>query len=153
MAFDLQSNVRRVTGIAPAVLSTDTAATVDLRDFKSCAVDILTGVGGITFTGTNRIDFVVEHSDDNSNWTAVTQADLIGLTVAGTVVTATLSNGIVRSHTAAHASASACRFGYRRTRRHLRVTGDFGGTHSTGTPIAVTFILGDPISAPVVQGA
>lgn len=152
MAFDLQSNVRRVTGIAPAVLSTDTAATFDLRDFKSCAVDILTGVGGITFTGTNRLDYVVEHSDDNSNWTAVTQADLVGLTVAGTAVTTALSGGIVRSHTAAHAAASACRFGYRRTRRYLRVTADFGGTHATGTPLAVVGLLGDPISAPVVQG-
>ena len=153
MTFDLQSNLRRETGLAPAVLSaTPTAPVFDLRDFKSAAFDLITGVGGITFTGTNRIDYVVEHSDDNSTWAFVTQSDLIGLTVAGTAVTAAITNGVVRSHATAHAAASACRFGYRRTRRYVRITPTFGGTHSTGTPVAVIGILGDPVAGPVVQG-
>lgn len=89
------------------------------------------GVGGITFTGTNKIEFVLTHSDD----------DVQGVTG--------VTNGIVKALKTAHAAAAVTKIGYIGYRRYLKVLADFSGTHGTGTPIAVAAILGRPHSAPV----
>lgn len=128
--------------IPPATLSADnTPATLNLTGFQSTTVQLLIGIGGITFTGTNRIDFVLTHSFDDSTYVNVTDADLIGVTG--------VTNGIVRSLIAAHAAPSITEIGYIGGRPFLRCLADFGGTHATGTPICVLGIRGNPLTAPV----
>lgn len=143
---DMHSGVSVATLIAAATLAADnTPPTVDLLGFQSAEILLAIGAGGIAFTGTNKIEFVLTHSDDDSTYTAVTTADMLGVTVA--------SGGIIKSLIAAHATASSYRFGYKGGKRYLKLLADFSGTHSTGTPIAAMALLGDPEVAPVADQA
>lgn len=138
---DLNSNLALAVALPAAVYSADnTPAAIDLAGFDSAVLAISVGVGGITFSGTNKIEFVITHSDDGTTYTAVTDADLRGVT--GT------SNGIVKSLIAAHAAADVTRIGYIGGKRYLKVLADFSGTHGTGTPIDVLVIKGSARYAP-----
>lgn len=103
---------------------------------------LLMGAGGITFDSTNKIDVVMEESDDDSTYTACAQAAVIvddGVTV---------TSGIVKSFTAAHATATAYTFGYRGDKRYSRIKLDFSGTHGVGTATAACAIHGKNAYAP-----
>ncbi|CAK7257250.1 MULTISPECIES: hypothetical protein [unclassified Shinella] len=139
---DIVSNIGLVTAIAPAVYTADnTPPALDLLGFGSAMLSIHVGVGGITFTGTNKIEFVLTHSEDGTTFDPVTDDDVQG--VAGT------TGGIVLALKAAHADPSVTKVGYVGNRRYLKLLADFSGTHGTGTPIAATLVKGNPSQAPV----
>ncbi len=143
---DLASNLARLVAVFPAVLTASPTPTViDRRGFRSLAIIIQTGAGGITFTGTNKLENIIEHSDDNSTFTAVAAADL--LTGQGTNPTVA-AGGIVESYVAAKAAASTNEYGYIGSKRFVRVTPTFGGTHATGTVVGVLALLGHPLLSP-----
>lgn len=135
---DLYFNTRVSELVVPAVLTTTPGSfpSIDLQGFKACELAIQVGAGGITFTGTNKIELVMEHSDDNSNWAAVTVSDVIGLS--------SVTSGIVAAYVAAKAASNVQKLGYRMSRRYIRLRPVFGGTHATGTAVAATAILGKP---------
>lgn len=141
---DLVNNISSVHTVGPAVLNATTnGSAVDLRGFNSAAILVEVGIGGITFTGTNRVDFILQDSDDGSTgWNAVAAQFITG--VSG------VTNGIIRSLVAAHAAPSVVEAGYIGTKRFIRAVPTFGGTHATGTPMAVTVVRGHPITAPSV---
>lgn len=123
--------------IGPAVLAADnTPVAIDMAGQRDgCLIHISIGIGGITFTGVNKIEFKVTHSNDvSTGYTDVTAADILG--ESGAIVT-----GIVKSLVAAHAAAADYKFGYRGGKRYIKVLADFSGTHATGTPIHVAAIL------------
>lgn len=142
---DLHDNISPITLIAPATLNADnTPTSVDLRGFMSAAVMLYVGPGGITFSGTNKIEFVLQHSDDNSAWSNVASADVVGAP-AGPVI----SGGIVRALVAAKAAEDITKLSYVGGKRYIRLTADFSGTHGTGTLITAFVIRGNPEQAPV----
>lgn len=127
--------------IGAATLAADnTPAAVDRRGYEAVTLALGIGVGGITFSDTNKIEFVLSHSDDDSTYEAVTGDDLIGRP--------TVTDGIIKALTAAHAAAAVYRFGYVGGKRYLKLLADFSGTHGTGTPIAATAILEEGFSNP-----
>jgi len=143
---DLHSSTSVATLIGAAVLAADnTPAAVDLRGFQSAEIVLAIGAGGITFTGTNKVEFVLTHSDDDSTYTAVTDADVLGVS--------SISSGIIKSLTAAHAAAASYRFGYRGNKRYLKLLADFSGTHATGTAIAATVVRGNAETKPCANQA
>lgn len=122
----------------PITASADnTPAAVDLINSDSATILIAVGVGGITFDATNKIEFKVTHSDDNSTYTAVAAADVVLGTNADTSVG---TGGIVKSLIAAHAAADVTKVGYIGGKRYIKILNDFAGTHGTGTPISTTVI-------------
>lgn len=140
---DLANNIGVAVALPAAAYSADnTPAAVDLLGFESAAVIIEVGVGGITFTGTNKVEFKLTHSDDDSTYDAVTVADMIGLDSVGT-------GGIIYSLTAAHAAATAVKYGYKGSRRYLKLLADFGGTHGAATPMSAIVVKGDAAVKPV----
>ncbi len=140
---DLISSISSVLAIAPEALNADkTGTAVDLAGFRSASVQIAVGVGGITFTGSNKVEFVLKHSDDDVSYTNVTSDDLVGKPA--------VTNGIVRSLTAAHTSPTVVEVGYVGGKRYLRLDADFSGTHGAATPISATIVRGHPANAPVV---
>ena len=125
--------------IAPEVLAADnTPAAIDLLDYGAATLLLHIGVGGITFSGSNKIEFVLTHSDDNSTYANVTDDDVIKDSLAP----ATITSGIVRSLVAAHAAATIQKLGYVGGKRYLKLLADFSGTHGTGTPIGATVAKG-----------
>lgn len=140
--FDEHSGYKAVVAIAAAALAADnTPPAIDLMGYKACEILLAIGAGGITFSGTNKVEFVVTESDDDVTYTAVNQADIIGATVS--------TGGIVKSLVAAHAAAAVYRFGYVGDCRYIKVLADFSGTHGTATPIAAVALLGKPELGPV----
>lgn len=132
---DLHSGMTVVSAIGAAVLTADnTPAAIDLQGYNGAEIVLAIGVGGITFSGSNKIEFVLTHSDDDSSYTAVGADDVLGGTVA--------AGGIIKSLIAAHAAAACYRYGYKGSKRYLKLLADFSGTHGTGTPIAAMVIKG-----------
>lgn len=139
---DLASLIGFAVAIPAATYAADnTPVAIDLNGFESAVIAIHVGVGGITFTGTNKVEFVLTDSDDGVTYSPVTDSDVQGVT--GIV------NGIVKSLIAAHATADVTKIGYLGGKRYLKLLADFSGTHATGTPIDVTVIKGHARFAPV----
>ncbi len=142
MNQDISTTHSVIAAIAPAVLDADnTPAAIDLSNFDAAIIVLQVGVGGITFTTTNKVEFKLTHSDDDSTYTAVAQEDIKGVTVA--------TGGIIKSLVAAHAAASLTKVGYHGGKKYLKLLADFGGTHSTGTAMSAVAILGSPRIGPV----
>ncbi|QQR69108.1 MAG: hypothetical protein IPI58_09875 [Alphaproteobacteria bacterium] len=143
---DLHSDTSLVQIIGPAGMTSDNIpAAIDLQGYD--AAEILLGIaaGGITFDATNKIEFKLTHSDDNSSYVDVTTADMNGVTVTGT--------GIIKALTSAHASPAAYRFGYKGGKRYLKLLADFSGTHGTGTPICAMLLRGHAAIQPQANQA
>lgn len=142
MQRDIISHVAVLEGVPNATYATDnTPVAIDTRGYGSGMLVFDIGVGGITFSVTNKIEFVVTHSDDNSTYTAVVDNDVYGITG--------ITDGIVKSLEAAHAAATITRIGYLGCKRYIKVLADFSGTHGVGTPISVNFVAGRPMLEPV----
>ena len=124
--------------LAPATLSADnTPAAIDLLGFDAATVLIEVGAGGITFDATNKVEFKLTQSNDDSTYTDIAAADVI----LGTSCDASVgTGGIVYSLKAAHASGTVSDIKYIGGQRYLKLLADFSGTHGTGTPIAAQVI-------------
>lgn len=144
---DFHSKMSLVVAIGAAALNADnTPAALDLKGYDAAEIALAIGVGGITFDGTNKIEFKLTHSDDNVTYTAVTDADMLG-------VTGIAAGGIIKALTAAHAAAAVYRYGYKGGKRYLKLLADFSGTHGTATPIAATLIKLQGFSQPEANQA
>jgi hypothetical protein len=142
---DLANNISFVTALNATLAADATSAAIDLKGFDSACVAISVGIGGITFSSSNKVEFLLLHSKDDVTYTAVTADDVRLLTNADTSVG---TGGIVRSLVAAHAAPTVAKVSYIGDRRYLKVTADFSGTHGTGTPICVNVVKGHPQSQP-----
>lgn len=139
---DMASDISGVPAILPAVYAADsTVITIDLLGYEGCTLFIYSGAGGITFSGTNKVEFVLTESDDNSTYANVASASIVGAP--------TVTNGIVDSFVAAKAAASIKEIGYKGSKRYLQLLADFSGTHGTGTAIAAIAVRGFPLTGPV----
>lgn len=129
--------------IPPAEYDDDTVpAAVDITGFKSALIEIAVGAGGITFSGTNKIEFKLTHADAaDGDYTAVAQADIAGAVVG--------TGGIIKALTAAHATPTVTKVGYHGGKRFLKLLADFAGTHGAATPISATVVRFDPYLSPV----
>lgn len=128
---DMHAQMTRAVAIGNAVLAaTTTPAAIDLQGYDAAEIMLDIGIGGITFTGVNKIDFTLTHSDDNSTYSSVADADMLG--VAG------ITGGIIKSLQAAHAAAAVYRYGYIGSKRYLKLAAVFSGVHGVGTPIAAS---------------
>lgn len=131
---DFHSNVKAMVAIAAAAYNADqNGASIERVGYEGLEFVLAMGVGGITFTGTNKIEIIMQDSDDGSTWAAVEQKDVLGATVTGA--------GIVKAFTAAHAAAATYRFGYKGAGRYVRLVADFSGTHGAATPLAAVGLL------------
>lgn len=143
---DLQGSISATALILAASLNADnTPIAVDLRGFESAVVLINVGAGGITFDAANKIEFVLSHSNDGTNWGVVTASDVqmpSGQTLG--------AGGVVRALVAAKAAADAAptEIGYIGDRRYIRLLADFSGAHGVATIIAATAVRGHPHVGP-----
>ena len=150
--YDDKSRAQSVVVVPPAsITATPTPTSVNLLDFGACTFEMYAGIGGITFSGSNRIDFKVEESDDNSVWSVAADDSLIldpGAVAPG-------NTGIVRSLIAAKAAADTIipTVGYRGKKQYARCYPVFAGTHGSGTIVGVTARKGWAYHGPVGASA
>ena len=139
---DLYNNTRFMKSIIPAVYNSDkTGTAVDTAGFESvmCAVDV--GNSADTLSGSNTIALELEESSDNSTFSDVAVADMIG--AAGS--TASQFNLI----NAPAEDSAVFTVGYEGDLRYLRPLLNFSGSHSTGTPIGAVIVLGHAALEPI----
>jgi hypothetical protein len=117
---------------AAARAATATGSGVDLLGYESATVIVLTGT---VTDGTGT--FSIDESADNSNWTAVAAADIVG-------------TAPVIDTTASHDNAGFT-FGYRGSKRYIRVVCTAAGT-TTGAVYCAGVIRStarhNPVSSP-----
>ncbi|MGD9538544.1 MAG: hypothetical protein AB7P52_11505 [Alphaproteobacteria bacterium] len=122
---DLKSNLQAVTSLAPAAITASANGSgVDLRGFDAAMVTFV--VGTVT-DGTHTPS--LEESDNDSSYTPVAAADLIGAFVA-------LTSGANQS------------VGYRGGKRYVRAVTTVAGA-TTGGVYAAIVLRGRPAHAPV----
>ena len=137
---DLANNIKLMQSIAPAALDADANGTgVDIQGYENVAIVVDSGIEGITLSGTNKIEFELEHSDDDSTYVDASSADVNGTLGA---------NGLFLTLDDNAESPQISEIEYLGTKRYVRVVANFSGTHGTGTPISAFVILGKPRHAP-----
>ena len=143
---DMHSAMLAVVAIGNAALAADnTPAAIDLQGYNAAEILLAIGAGGITFDATNKVEFTLTHSDDDSTYTAVADADMLGVS--------SISSGIIKSLVAAHAAAAVYRFGYVGGKRYLKLLAAFSGTHGTGTLIVAIVLKGRGYDSPQIDQA
>ena len=143
---DIHSVLAAVLAIEPAVFAADnTPPSVDLQGYSAAEIVLAVGAGGITFSGTNKIEFKLTHSDDDTTYTAVEQKDMLGVTVG--------TGGIIKALIAAHATPAVYRAGYKGNRRYVKLLADFSGTHGTGTALSAVVLKGRGFNKPEADQA
>ena len=130
------------------VAATGAGVAVDTAGFDSATLLIAIGAGGITLHAGDPIDIVLEEADDNAHWPGVSQGE-VQASYGTSVIVGT--GGIVRTINSAHPAADAkpTKVGYIGSSRYLRAFPMFTGTHGTGTPIDLKFVLGNAHIKPV----
>src|SRR6185436_19412019 len=68
---DLHSHISAVMVACAALAADNTPAAIDLQGFTSAEIILAVGIGGITFDSTNKVEFKLTHSDDDSSYSAV----------------------------------------------------------------------------------
>ena len=128
----------------PVVVKTDAVtAGVDTADCNAAKIAMLVGESGDTLSGTVYFDFILEESENNSDWSAVTDSnDVIGQTVD--------SSGIFATIDAAAEDDVVLVVGYIGTARYFRVNIDATGTHTNGTPMGAIAEKGNLQLAPAL---
>src|SRR3546814_20871881 len=77
---DIHSSLFAAVAIGVAVLDADnTPPAIDLIGYNGAEIVLMVGVGGITFTGANKIEFKLTHSDDDVSYEAVEVGDVLGV--------------------------------------------------------------------------
>ena len=121
--YDLKNDIKVVNTIMPQAATADvTGAGVDTLGFNSAT---LIGIADDALVGS----FVLQESDDNSTFTAVSDDQVI------------TSDG---SNTTAAAASSSITIGYVGTKRYLRAFWD----HTTNGDGSAVIVLGHPQAAP-----
>ncbi len=143
---DLLNNLKLVKMLTPIVGNNDTegtpAASIDRRGYDGCLAVAMIGVSGDTLSGSVKVDVVAQESDDDSTFTAISNAnDLIGATPD--------ANGIIATIDDAAEDDVIVKCGYRGSKRYFRLLLDFTGTHTNGVPVAMLGIAGLPAQLPV----
>ena len=139
---DMHSDVVAVKALTPQVATADAAATdIDLSGFEAAEVLFHIGASGDTLSGTVKMALALAHSDDGTTYTAVAAADLTNGTPD--------ANGVVATIDSAAEDDVIHAFGYIGGKQYIQATVDFTGTHTNGTPIAITVLKSKARNAPV----
>ena len=138
---DISNVTKAVTCQDAKVFTADTdGTTVDRQGFESVMFVVNSGIEGDTLSGSVKFDFILQESDDDSSWSAVTSSTSV-------TETSVDSSGIFLTLDANGETPQTSQIGYIGGKRCTRVKIDATGTHSNGTPISIQAILGNPIDS------
>jgi hypothetical protein len=149
MLKNLLKEIKPTVGIAPAVItSTTLSAACDTQYFESAIARIHVGTFGDVQSATVYIEAELQDSDDNVTYAAVANS-LLTFAGSGAVRTGHATGTFFQSKTtAANDLAGLYECGYMGGKRYLKVNVRLTGTHSTGTPLAVSFTAGNAVISP-----
>jgi hypothetical protein len=143
MNFDLANNTAVALSYKPTVTTAAANGTgVDLQGYKSATLVAFIGAEGDTLSGSVYFEISLEHSDDNSTFTDVTQSDITNGTIASGGIWLKL-DGTAGGDP--DTTGLVTQVGYIGGKRYIRGVIAKTGTHSTGTPIGLMVVKGDAL--------
>lgn len=135
--------------LVPLARTADANGEIDRQGYDALTILFDFGAEGITLSTTDKIEAVIEHSDSSgSGFAAVAAADIVVPDNAPTGAQAPDTNGTVFVADGNADIPSIPAFGYVGSKRYVKATLNFSGTHGAGTPTAVTAILENPLYKP-----
>jgi hypothetical protein len=141
---DLHNKIEVVQLLAPvSVTATGSITDIDLAGWNSA--ELIIDIGADSGTGLSATDywtFTLKDSPDGTTYTAVADADMLGVTgiTAGAILTVDSTD---EDNTLYH-------FGYVGGKRYLELTYTETTTGSNTTLMSVTLVKGNPQDAPVI---
>ena len=143
MNFDLANNTAVALSYKPTVTTAAANGTgVDLQGYKSATLVAFIGAEGDTLSGSVYFEISLEHSDDNSTFTDVTQSDITNGTIASGGIWLKLDG---TSGGDPDTTGLVTQVGYIGGKRYIRGVIAKTGTHSNGTPIGLMVVKGDAL--------
>lgn len=134
---DLYHNVLVTQHLNPVVsTSTKTSSTIDLQGFNSASVVVAVGTSADTLTGSLYWTLSLQHSDNDSSYSAVAASD----TSAGVISYVVNSSSLDKT---------CYSFGYVGGKRYLQAVATPAGSVSSGVPLAIVALRGNPAARPV----
>jgi hypothetical protein len=141
---DLHNNITVKQALETIVVNNDTegtGASVDLRGHNAAEMIVDVGLSGDVLSGSVFLELKLQHSDDGSAWTAVSDADfMLGATPD--------ANGRFALIDDPAEDQVVVKVGYIGPKRFIRLFVDTTGTHTNGTPIGAVAVLGRERHAP-----
>lgn len=131
---DIHNVMSPVSTLLPVNRTADAnGAGVDLQGYEAAEVLASVGASADTLNGSNTISLELEESDDDSTYTDVAEADMLGA-IAGT------TTGQFALIDAATEDDTLYRVGYVGNKQYIRVVDNRTGTHTSGTPTSATVV-------------
>ena len=144
MNFDLGNNIAVALSLKSAVTTASGNGTgVDLQGYKSAVCLATVGAEGDTLSSSVFFEFRLEHSDDNSTFTAVSSADVTNGEIQGSNGNWWKLDGTAGGNP--DSTGAVNQIGYIGGKRYIRGVIHKTGTHSSGTALGITIIKGDAI--------
>ena len=139
---DLANNLLMTQVLDPATTSaTVNTAGLDMKGATGGMINVLIGESGDTLSSTVKWDLILQDSDDDSSYSAVTSNTDVSFADVD-------SSGIFATIDAAAEDDASYAIGYNGAKRYVRVACTKTGTHTNGTPIGAVGIT-MPIHRPV----
>ena len=143
MNFDLANNTAVALSYKPTVTTAAANGTgVDLQGYKSATLVAFIGAEGDTLSSSVHFEISLEHSDDNSTFSDVTQSDITNGTIASGGIWLKLDG---TSGGDPDTTGLVTQVGYIGGKRYIRGVIAKTGTHSNGTPIGLMVVKGDAL--------
>jgi hypothetical protein len=144
---DLSNNIELGNSIINGVKTAAANGTgIDLQGFEEATAVVSVGAEGDTLSGSVYFEVSLEHSDDDSTYTDVVQADIVNGTIDAGGIWLKLDGTTGGDPDTA---GGQWQVGYVGGKRYVRLVLAKTGTHSTGTPISGLIVKSRPRSAPV----
>lgn len=139
----LWSNNSYKQAIKPATLTADTnGSAIDLQGYDDVCLTVNVGVAGDTLSGSVKWEFEVQHGDQSTVLSACADTDLTKAVTGTNTGTFAVVDSLTEDET-------TYQTGYIGNKRYVRVVVNATGTHTNGTPIGATAILGRALNQPV----
>lgn len=137
---DMSNSIATAVSLVSAVRTAAANGTgVDLQGYESATLIADVGAEGDTLSSSVYFEISLEHSDDNSTFTDVAQADIVDGTISSGGIWLKLDGTAGGNPDTA---GEIFRVGYIGGKRYIRVVLAKSGTHSNGTPIGAFVMKG-----------
>jgi len=139
---DLHNNIEVVSLLDPiAVSTTQTITDIDLAGWNSAELVFSIGLdAGTGLSDSHQIAFVLSDSPDGTTYTAVADADMLGVS--------DITAGNILEIDAADEDNTVYHFGYVGGQRYLQIVGTVTGTISC--PMAITLVKSHAQDSPTI---
>ncbi len=140
---DLHNNIDITSLLDPiAVSTTQTITDIDLAGSNAVEIVIAAGLdAGTGLSSSHKIVFVLSDSPDGTTYTAVEDADMLGVS--------SISSGTILTIDATDKDETTYRFGYVGGQRYLQLVGTVTGTISM--PMSISLVKGHMGDSPVIS--